>query len=84
MTTADRVAVLKQAAEIEAAGGQWESQHVAALLGLARKTIYDTAWLNRIKKPAGNGTWRWIPAEVRRQQEIEAGRRQKTLRRKVG
>lgn len=84
MTTVDRVEILKDAAAIEAAGGQWNAHHVAALLGIARKTVYDIAWLRRIAKPSGNGRHSWIPAEVRRQQEIESKRVTTRLRRKVG
>jgi hypothetical protein len=83
VTTDARLELLKDATAIEAAGGQWTALHVGAILGLARKTVYDTAWLRRIAKPAGNGTWRWDPAQVRRQQDVEAKRRPQRLRRKV-
>jgi hypothetical protein len=83
MTTDDRVQILSEATAIENAGGQWEAHHVGALLGIARKTVYDTAWLRRIAKPGANGNLRWVPAEVRRQQDIESKRRPRRLRRKV-
>lgn len=81
MTTATRLALLREATDIENAGGQWESQHVAAVIGMARKSVYDTPWLRKIAKPAGNGRMRWIPAEVRQQQQVEAARRSTRLNR---
>lgn len=81
MTTSTRLELLKDAAALEAAGGQWSALHVAAVLGMARKTVYDTPWLRKIALPLGNGRHSWDPATVRKQQQVEAARRSTRLRR---
>lgn len=81
MTTDARLEILKDATAIEAAGGQWNALHVGAVLGMARKSVYDTPWLRRIALPLGNGRFSWDPATVRKQQQVEAARRSTRLRR---
>jgi hypothetical protein len=81
MTTLTRLELLAEATAIEAAGGQWNALHVGAVLGMARKTVYDTPWLRKIALPRGNGRHSWDPATVRKQQQAEAARRSTRLRR---
>jgi hypothetical protein len=81
VTTPARLELLAEATAIEQAGGQWNALHVAAVLGMARKTVYDTPWLRKIALPLGNGRHSWDPATVRKQQQVEASRRSTRLRR---
>lgn len=78
--TIDRIEILEEATALEQAGGQWKSRHVAAVVGLAQKTVLDTAWLRRIALPAGDGSYSWDPKTVRAQQLLEAQRRRRRLR----
>jgi predicted DNA-binding transcriptional regulator AlpA len=63
--TIDRVAIARDATEIEAAGGEWTVRHVMAILGIARSTVYDTAWLIARARRIGKRGLRWNPADVR-------------------
>jgi hypothetical protein len=68
--TIDRVALLKEAAEIEAAGGEWKMRHVAAVVDCARSTVYNTPWLLAIARRVGKRGLRWLPAEVRARKRL--------------
>lgn len=61
----DKETVLREAGQIEADGGRWKIQHVAAVLNCAVSTVYNTPWLLRICKRVGKRGRRWVPAEVR-------------------
>lgn len=68
-----RVQLAREASALEAAGADWQAKHVAAILGLSESTVYDTPWLRRIKRRAGNRGARWMPKEVRTAQAIASG-----------
>lgn len=70
MTLDSRTRLAAEAAALEAAGADWRIDHVAAVLGCARSTAYDTPWLKRIARKVGKRGVRFIPAEVRRAQAI--------------
>jgi len=76
MTTSDptaaRVSLLNEASAIEAAGGEWRSWHVAAVLDCAKSTIYNTPWLLAIARRVGKRGLRWSPAEVRARRRLDA------------
>lgn len=72
--TIKRVQLAREASALEAAGADWSAKHLAAILGIAESTVYDTAWLKRIKRRSGNRGARWIPKEVRNAQAIASGR----------
>jgi predicted DNA-binding transcriptional regulator AlpA len=81
----ERLQVAAEATRLEAAGADWEAKHVAAVLGCARATVYDTYWLKRISRRVGGRGRRWTPSEVRAAQAIESTRRgQRPLRRDRG
>ena len=71
--TIDRAAVAEEAARLEAAGADWKTQHVMAVLGMARSTVYNTPWLMRISRRVGKRGRRWTPREVRNAQAIASG-----------
>lgn len=64
-TPLDRLAILNDAAAIEAAGGEWRVEHVSAVLDCARSTVYNTPWLLRIARRVGKRGLRFRPADVR-------------------
>lgn len=68
--TIDRIAIAAEATALEAAGADWNAKHLAAVLGCAVSTIYDTPWLRRIKRRTGVRGARWVPREVRNAQAI--------------
>ncbi len=70
MTLADRLKILEEATALEAAGGDWNMRHVAAVLNCSRPTIYNTYWLMRISRRVGKRGRRWTPREVRAAQAI--------------
>lgn len=75
--TIDRVRLLEEAAAIEAAGGVWEVAHAAAVLGVARSTLYKIAFImRRAVHPTGKGHGRPVripPAVVRLHQANNTG-----------
>lgn len=74
MTTEQRIALAEEATRLEAAGADWESKHVAAVLGCGRSTIYDTRWLMQCSRRVGVKR-HWIPRELRAAQLLESARR---------
>jgi hypothetical protein len=70
MTIDERTSIAEEAKKLEAAGADWHAKHVAAVLGCAVKTVYDTPWLKRVARKVGRRGVRFTPAEVRRAQSI--------------
>lgn len=82
MTLDERTRLAEEAARLEAAGADWSVKHVAAVLGCARSTIYDTFWLMKISRRVGRTRLRWNPRELRAAQAKESQTRdRRTFRR---
>lgn len=75
--TIDRVKLLAEAKAIEDAGGDWEVAHAAAVLGVARSTLYKIPYImRRAVHPMGKGRGRPVrvpPAVVRMWQQMNTG-----------
>lgn len=75
MTLDERTKLAEEATRLEAVGADWNAQHVGAVLGCSRSTIYDTFWLMKISRRIGRTRLRWNPAEVRAAQAAESASR---------
>lgn len=75
--TIDRVKLIEEAKAIEAAGGDWEVTHAAAILGIARSTLYKIPFImRRAVHPTGKGPGRPVripPSVVRLHQANNTG-----------
>jgi predicted DNA-binding transcriptional regulator AlpA len=60
---------------LEAARIDWKAQHVPAVLGISRATIYNTPSLLRSCHQIGKRGRRWSPREVRAAQAIASSNR---------
>jgi predicted DNA-binding transcriptional regulator AlpA len=74
----ERLAIAEEAAALEAAGADWNTHHVIAVLGMSRATIYNTPWLMRVARRIGKRSLRWSPRQVRAAQAEAPNRRKRT------
>lgn len=74
MSIDEQARLAEEATKLEAAGADWRVEHVAAVIGCARSTAYDTPWLMRIARRVGRRGVRWNPKEVRQAQAIASSR----------
>lgn len=68
--TIERVALLTEAAAIEAAGGDWRISHVCAVLDCHRSSLYRSRWL-KSRMIRGPGGVRMRPRDVRLFQQLQ-------------
>lgn len=72
-----RVALVKEAIALEAAGGDWEPMHAAAVLGVSRSTLYKIPYImRRASHPTGRGRGKPVrirPQVVREWQRMNTG-----------
>jgi hypothetical protein len=72
-----RVELLEEAKAVEQAGGDWTVEQAAAVLGIARATLFTNAWImRRAIHPMGKGRGRPVripPAVIRLWQSMNTG-----------